>query len=194
MSKLSFRARALDAAKPMAVFMAHELPDLPDFTIINRAVPQMPTGMEKEEETVRKLWAYWSVKMAAGSNHFRHVGKAWIAFGAKFEKKSENKKGTYHFVLHFLLHSSSWCSRKKINFSLLEKDEVAYLNLEAHQCLFTFSRNTTYNVQLLLVWLYQLQRFIRLKMLDVIADVIQETGKFPGTSSTCNVLTTCQNY
>ena len=52
MSKLSFRARALDAAKPMAVFMAHELPDLPDFTIINRAVPQMPTGMEKEEETV----------------------------------------------------------------------------------------------------------------------------------------------
>lgn len=42
----------MDAAKPMAVFMAHELPDLPDFTIINRAVPQMPTGMEKEEETV----------------------------------------------------------------------------------------------------------------------------------------------
>ena len=54
-TKLSFRARALDAAKPMAVFMAHELPDLPDFTIINRAVPQMPTGMEKEEETVRKM-------------------------------------------------------------------------------------------------------------------------------------------
>ena len=51
-TKLSFRARALDAAKPMAVFLAHELPDLPDFTIINRAVPQMPTGMEKEEETV----------------------------------------------------------------------------------------------------------------------------------------------
>jgi len=55
MSKLSFRARALDAAKPMAVFMAQELPDLPDFTIINRAVPQMPTGMEKEEETEHHL-------------------------------------------------------------------------------------------------------------------------------------------
>ncbi|XP_057380415.1 enhancer of polycomb homolog 1-like [Daphnia carinata] len=54
-TKLSFRARALDAAKPMAVFMAHELPDLPDFTIINRAVPQMPTGMEKEEETEHHL-------------------------------------------------------------------------------------------------------------------------------------------
>ncbi len=52
-NRLLFRARTLDAAKPMAVYMAHELPDLTDFTnIINRAVPQMPTGMEKEEETV----------------------------------------------------------------------------------------------------------------------------------------------
>ncbi len=58
MSKLSFRARALDAAKPMAVYMARELPDLPDFTIINRAVPQMPTGMEKEEETVTSFPRY----------------------------------------------------------------------------------------------------------------------------------------
>ncbi len=55
MSKLSFRARALDASRPMAVYRAEDLPDLPDFTAINRAVPQMPTGMEKEEETVRFL-------------------------------------------------------------------------------------------------------------------------------------------
>ena len=53
MSKLSFRARALDASRPMAVYKADEIPDLPDFAAINRAVPQMPTGMEKEEETVR---------------------------------------------------------------------------------------------------------------------------------------------
>ena len=52
MSKLSFRARALDATKPMAVYRSEEIPDLPDFAAINRAVPQMPTGMEKEEETV----------------------------------------------------------------------------------------------------------------------------------------------
>jgi len=52
MSKLSFRARALDATKPMPVYWAHEIPDLPEFAAINRAVPQMPTGMEKEEESV----------------------------------------------------------------------------------------------------------------------------------------------
>jgi len=53
MSKqLSFRARALDPSKPMPVYMAEELPDLPDFSAINRAVPQMPTGMQKEEECV----------------------------------------------------------------------------------------------------------------------------------------------
>ena len=52
MSKLSFRARALDATKHMPVYKAEEIPDMPDFAAINRAVPQMPTGMEKEEETV----------------------------------------------------------------------------------------------------------------------------------------------
>ncbi|KAK4885725.1 hypothetical protein RN001_001996 [Aquatica leii] len=55
MSKLSFRARALDASKPMPIYMAEELPDLPDYSAINRAVPQMPTGMEKEEECEHHL-------------------------------------------------------------------------------------------------------------------------------------------
>ena len=55
MSKLSFRARALDATKPMPVYKAVEIPDMPDFAAINRAVPQMPTGMDKEEETVSLL-------------------------------------------------------------------------------------------------------------------------------------------
>ena len=52
MSKVSFRARALDATKPMPVYKATEIPDMKDFAQINRSVPQMPTGMEKEEETV----------------------------------------------------------------------------------------------------------------------------------------------
>lgn len=52
MSKLSFRARALDSSKMMPVFRSEEIPDLPDFAAINRSVPQMPTGMEKEEECV----------------------------------------------------------------------------------------------------------------------------------------------
>lgn len=53
MSKLSFRARALDATKPLPVFRCEDLPDLHEYASINRAVPQMPTGMEKEEESVR---------------------------------------------------------------------------------------------------------------------------------------------
>lgn len=58
MSKVSFRARALDATKPMPVYKACEIPDIKDFAQINRSVPQMPTGMEKEEETVRLFkWA-----------------------------------------------------------------------------------------------------------------------------------------
>lgn len=55
MSKLSFRARALDASKPMPVYMAEELPDLAEYTAINRAVPQMPSGMDKEEECEHHL-------------------------------------------------------------------------------------------------------------------------------------------
>ncbi|KAG7280154.1 LOW QUALITY PROTEIN: hypothetical protein CRUP_037738 [Coryphaenoides rupestris] len=55
MSKLSFRARALDAAKPLPVYRSKDLPDLHDCVSINRAVPQMPTGMEKEEELEHHL-------------------------------------------------------------------------------------------------------------------------------------------
>uniref|UniRef100_A0A8C9TS58 Enhancer of polycomb homolog n=1 Tax=Scleropages formosus TaxID=113540 RepID=A0A8C9TS58_SCLFO len=55
MSKLSFRARALDAAKPLPVYRTGDLPDLIDCLSINRAVPQMPTGMEKEEELEHHL-------------------------------------------------------------------------------------------------------------------------------------------
>lgn len=49
-SKLSFRARNLDASKFMPIYIADELPDLSECTPINRAVAQMPTGMEKDEE------------------------------------------------------------------------------------------------------------------------------------------------
>lgn len=56
-SKLSFRARNLDASKPMPVYVADELPDLSECTPINRAVAQMPTGMEKDEEMVSILLA-----------------------------------------------------------------------------------------------------------------------------------------
>lgn len=56
MSKLSFRARALDPSKPLNIHIAEELPDLTEYSAINRAVPQMPSGMEKEEESVRHFF------------------------------------------------------------------------------------------------------------------------------------------
>uniref|UniRef100_UPI00358F5B18 enhancer of polycomb homolog 1-like isoform X2 n=1 Tax=Myxine glutinosa TaxID=7769 RepID=UPI00358F5B18 len=55
MSKLSFRARALDAARPLPIYRAEALLDLQECVSINRAVPQMPTGMEREEEAEHHL-------------------------------------------------------------------------------------------------------------------------------------------
>ena len=52
MSKLSFRPKALEITKPLPVYRSEELPDLPDYSAINRAVPQLPSGMDKEEECV----------------------------------------------------------------------------------------------------------------------------------------------
>jgi len=54
-SKLTFRARTLDAAKPMAIHKAEELPELAATDAINRGVTALPTGMEKEEETEKHL-------------------------------------------------------------------------------------------------------------------------------------------
>lgn len=54
-TKLSFRARQLDPSKPMPIYLSEELPDLHEYSAINRAVPQMPSGMEKEEESVSQF-------------------------------------------------------------------------------------------------------------------------------------------
>lgn len=66
MSKLSFRARALDASKPLPVFRCEDLPDLHEYASINRAVPQMPTGMEKEEESEHHLQRAISAQQVFG--------------------------------------------------------------------------------------------------------------------------------
>ncbi|KAM4544190.1 enhancer of polycomb homolog 1-like isoform 1-T1 [Fundulus diaphanus] len=66
MSKLSFRARALDACKPLPVFRCEDLPDLHEYASINRAVPQMPTGMEKEEESEHHLQRAISAQQVYG--------------------------------------------------------------------------------------------------------------------------------
>ena len=50
--KTLFRARAIDANKPMTVYYTTDLPDGDECAPIARAVTQMPTGMEKDEEMV----------------------------------------------------------------------------------------------------------------------------------------------
>lgn len=75
MSKLSFRARALDATKPLPVYRGKDMPDLNDCVSINRAVPQMPTGMEKEEESVGnpfvRHWLFTKALTPAGLRRAR---------------------------------------------------------------------------------------------------------------------------
>lgn len=48
-----FRARQLDASKPIPIYFQEDISDSTEFNnVTNRTVPQLPTGMEKEEETV----------------------------------------------------------------------------------------------------------------------------------------------
>ncbi|KAJ3595701.1 hypothetical protein NHX12_005004 [Muraenolepis orangiensis] len=85
MSKLSFRARALDAAKPLPVFRSEDLPDLHEYASINRAVPQMPTGMEKEEESGTKESRDFSDSdiLCVGMGAVVAAGRRWGALAAR---------------------------------------------------------------------------------------------------------------
>jgi hypothetical protein len=64
MSKTSFRPRQVDYTKQMPVYVNDELPDLQDYSTINRSVPQMPSGMEKEEESVNYPFTFITLKTA----------------------------------------------------------------------------------------------------------------------------------
>jgi enhancer of polycomb-like protein len=66
MSKTSFRPRQVDYTKYMPIYLNDELPDLQDFSSINRTVPQMPTGMEKEEEAEHHLQRALSAQQVFG--------------------------------------------------------------------------------------------------------------------------------
>lgn len=68
MSKLSFRARQVDYGKPLPIYRSDELPDSSEVTNINRSVPQMPTGMEKEEEAEHHLQRALSAQQVFGSS------------------------------------------------------------------------------------------------------------------------------
>ena len=96
MSKVSFRARALDASKPMPVYRACEIPDMKDFAQINRSVPQMPTGMEKEEEAVSAFGQTTASVEAAAILDFHMF--ALLSLPPLYCK---------HFILQFSLHGQS---------------------------------------------------------------------------------------
>ncbi len=74
MSKLSFRARALDINKPLPIVRSEEEPDILNENVaISRSVPLMPTGMEKEEEEVacvQPLFALLSLRYSAPKPSF----------------------------------------------------------------------------------------------------------------------------
>ncbi|XP_026685234.1 uncharacterized protein LOC103517276 [Diaphorina citri] len=53
-NKRTFRSCHLDVNKPLPLYYADELPDLQDYSA-GRAVPQMPSGMEKDEEAEHHL-------------------------------------------------------------------------------------------------------------------------------------------
>lgn len=115
MSKLSFRARALDPSKSLNIHIAEELPDLTEYSAINRAVPQMPSGMEKEEESV----SFFS------HHHRRQLGRAFsmaaifiyircriflILKNEATPSWQNEKKNPYFFFLSFT--SYSVCTRQ----------------------------------------------------------------------------------
>lgn len=54
MAGTHFRARQVDQTKKLHIYLTEELPDLDDFSI-QRTLPQMATGMEKEEEEEHHL-------------------------------------------------------------------------------------------------------------------------------------------
>ena len=52
MSKVTFRAKALDHSRPMPIYIGEAIHKIKDFVIANRTVPEISSGMEKEEERV----------------------------------------------------------------------------------------------------------------------------------------------
>ncbi|CAO3692484.1 unnamed protein product [Rhizopus stolonifer] len=60
-----FRVKKLSPKHPLPIYKEHELPDLADATNIQRAVPQIETGVEKEEEEEHDLQAAISAAQAA---------------------------------------------------------------------------------------------------------------------------------
>ncbi|XP_064470691.1 enhancer of polycomb homolog 1-like [Ornithodoros turicata] len=129
MSKLSFRARALDASKPMPIYRSEEIPDLPDFAAINRAVPQMPTGMEKEEECEHHLQRAISAQQAFG-----HTGELVIPTPEVFTIEDELFDELYppnYKISRQLIHMQPFAMDQDIPDYDMDSEDEKWLNQQA---------------------------------------------------------------
>ncbi|OAF65875.1 hypothetical protein A3Q56_06393 [Intoshia linei] len=68
MSKVTFRNKNLDSHKIIPVYWKSDLPDIDECQAIVRQVPQMPTGMEKEEEEELHLKSALSAQFQLGTS------------------------------------------------------------------------------------------------------------------------------
>lgn len=129
MSKLSFRARALDASKPMPIYRSEEIPDLPDFAAINRAVPQMPTGMEKEEECEHHLQRAISAQQAFG-----HTGELVIPTPEVYTIEDELFDELYppnYKISRQLIHMQPFAMDQDIPDYDMDSEDEKWLNQQA---------------------------------------------------------------
>ncbi|EGF81202.1 hypothetical protein BATDEDRAFT_34799 [Batrachochytrium dendrobatidis JAM81] len=53
----ALRSRKVDARRPLSIYHFHEAPDLDESSALNRTIPQVATGVEKEEEEEHHLQA-----------------------------------------------------------------------------------------------------------------------------------------
>lgn len=65
---LKFRSRKLDGKRVLPIYRASQLPDLDDTLSLSRTLPQVSTGVEKEEEEEHHLQAAISSYQAANTN------------------------------------------------------------------------------------------------------------------------------
>ncbi|KAK9768620.1 Enhancer of polycomb-like protein 1 [Basidiobolus ranarum] len=65
MPKAKFRSRKIDDKRPLPVYRASEIPDFDEVANTQRSVPQVETGVEKEEEEEHHLQAAISASQAA---------------------------------------------------------------------------------------------------------------------------------
>ncbi|GIY05688.1 enhancer of polycomb homolog 1 [Caerostris extrusa] len=131
MSKLSFRARALDVTKPMPIYYMDDVPEFQDFATINRAVPQMPTGMEKEEECEHHLQRAISAQQAYG-----HTGELVIptpeVYNIPKDVKDELYPATYKHSRQ-LIHVQPFSMDQDIPDYDIDSEDEKWLSLQAER-------------------------------------------------------------